>query len=147
MLSTRSLHSATVLHSNRYYTVCSKYFLGKRCFLKSNMRSSIGQNFRLFSAILPKVTRPSNAHVLIKYVHVLMCVGEGSRHFSAIHYYKFALQAMASDNNGKHPCCSWMQQQIRQRHTPFFPCTATLYQGSVEALDTPDWLEESPNQY
>ena len=50
------------------------------------MQSSIGQNFRLFSAILAKVTRPSNAtHVLIKYAHVLICisVGEDSRHFSA----------------------------------------------------------------
>ena len=32
----------------------SKYFLGKRCFLRSNMRSNIGQN-------LAKLTRPSNA--------------------------------------------------------------------------------------
>ena len=38
------------------------------------MRSNIGQNFRLFSAILAKVTRPSMPHVLIKYAHVLICI-------------------------------------------------------------------------
>ena len=54
------------------------------------MRSSINQNFRLFSAILAKVTRPFNAHMLIKYAHVLtcICVGEGSRHFSAISFWR-----------------------------------------------------------
>ena len=44
------------------------------------MWSSISQNFRLFSAILAKVTIPL---VLIKYAHVLIyiSVGEGLMHF------------------------------------------------------------------
>ena len=51
------------------------------------MQSSIDQNYRLFSAILAKVTRPSNATCVIKYAHVLIYIsaGEGSRHFSAFH--------------------------------------------------------------
>ena len=52
------------------------------------MWSSISQNFRLFSAILAKMTRPLMPHVLIKYAHVLICIsaGEGSQHFSAFYF-------------------------------------------------------------
>ena len=57
--------------------------------VSSNMRSSISQNVRLFSAILAKVTHPSNTHVLI-----CICAGEASRHFSAI-----SLSAVATSHN------------------------------------------------
>ena len=38
------------------------------------------QELRLFLAILPTVTHPSQDHMLIKYAHVLICIcaGEGS---------------------------------------------------------------------
>ena len=45
------------------------------------MWNSIGQNFRLFSAILAKVICPSNA------THAHLSAGEGSQHFSAFHLF------------------------------------------------------------
>ena len=58
----RSLHSATVLYSNCYYTVVASIFLVSAASCKAiSGVVCICQNFRLFSAILAKVTRPSNA--------------------------------------------------------------------------------------
>ena len=85
MLSMRSLHSATVLHSNSYYTVVASIFLVSTasckaiCEVTSVRTSDYSQPFWLkrHALLMP--------HVLIKYAHVLICisVGEGSRHFSA----------------------------------------------------------------
>ena len=87
MLSMTSLHSATVLYSNSYYTVVASIFLISAASCKAICRvASCSQNFRLFSAILAKVTHPSNAtHA----AHVLICIsaGKGSQHFSAFHSY------------------------------------------------------------
>ena len=89
MLSMRSLHSATVLYSNSYYTVVASIFLVSAasckaiCGVASVRTSDYSQPFWLkrHTLLMP--------HVLIKYAHVLICIsaGEGSRHFSAFIYF------------------------------------------------------------
>ena len=87
MLSMRSLHSATVLYSNCYYTVVASIFLVSAssckaiCEVTSVRTLDYSQPFWLkwHALLMP--------HVVIKYAHVLICIsaGEGSRHFSAFH--------------------------------------------------------------
>ena len=87
MLSMRSLHSVTVLHSNSYYTVVASIFLVSAasckaiCGVASVRTSDCSQPFLLkrHALLMP--------HFLIKYAHMLICIsaGEGSRHFSAFH--------------------------------------------------------------
>ena len=62
---------------------CSRYFGAKCCFLLNNTWS---RKSRLFSGIKPFCLQRHALHMLIKYLHMLICicVGEGSRHFSAI---------------------------------------------------------------
>ena len=52
------LSSATVLYSNSYYTVLASIFLVSTASCKAICRMA---SIRLFSAILTKVTHPSNA--------------------------------------------------------------------------------------
>ena len=67
----QTVHCATALHSNSYYTVVAGIFLASAASYKNNMWSSISQNLRLFSAILVKwLLMP---HVLIcthAYLHM-----------------------------------------------------------------------------
>ena len=76
----RSLHSATVLPSNSYYTVVASIFLVSAASCKAICRvASVKTSDYSHALLMP--------HVLIKYAHVLICisVGEGSWHFSAFH--------------------------------------------------------------
>ena len=93
MLSMRSLHSATVLYSNSYYTVVASIFLVSTasckaiCGVASVRTSDYSQPFWLkwHALLMP--------HMLIKYAHVLICIsaGKGSRHFSAFHLFIYLL--------------------------------------------------------
>ena len=71
MLLMRSLHSATVLDSNSYYTVVASIFLASTASCKA----------------ICGVALIRTSDMLIKYAHVLICIwaGEGSQHFSAFH--------------------------------------------------------------
>ena len=61
---------ATVLPSNSYYTVVASIFLISVASCKPICGVASIRNFRLFSAILAKVTCLLMPHVLIKYAHV-----------------------------------------------------------------------------
>ena len=92
MLSMRSLHSATVLYSNSYYTVVAIIFLVSAASCKAicrvaSVRTSDYSQLKWHALLMP--------HVLIKYAHVLIYIsaGEGSRHFSAF-IYLFCMQLL-----------------------------------------------------
>ena len=70
------------------------------------MQSSISQNFRLFSAILAKVTCPSNA----TRAHLHKC-GRGFPHFSAFHLL------YVQKTNITQCTCTWPYLQIWCRHS------------------------------
>ena len=85
MLLIRSLHCATILPSNSYYTVVASIFLVSAsckaiCRVASVRTSDYSQPFWLkrHALLMP--------HMLIKYAHMLICIcaGKGSQHFSAI---------------------------------------------------------------
>ena len=75
MLSIRSLHSATVLYSNSYYTVVASVFLISAVSCKAICRVALGRTSDYSQA---KVAHPLMLHVLIKYAHVLICISTGA---------------------------------------------------------------------
>ena len=109
MLSMRSLHSATVLPSNSYYTVVASIFLISAasckaiCRVASVRTSDYSQPFWLkwHALLMP--------HVLIKYAHVLICIsaGEGSRHFSAFHLLNMHMCLLPSPAWAEGTVLSW----------------------------------------
>ena len=88
MLLMRSLHSATVLPSNSYYTVVASIFLISAASCKAICRVALIRTSDYSQPFWLKRHALQMPHVLIKYAHVLICIsaGEGSRHFSAIYY-------------------------------------------------------------
>ena len=64
MLSMRSLHFATVMYNNSYYTVVASIFLVSA----ASCKAICGVASVRTSAILAKVTHPSNATHVIKQV-------------------------------------------------------------------------------
>ena len=87
MLSMRSLHSATVLPSNSYYTVVASIFLISAASCKPICRVASVRTLDYSQPFWLKWHALLMPHVLIKYAHVLICIsaGEGSWHFSAFH--------------------------------------------------------------
>ena len=89
MLSMRSLHSATILPSNSYYTVVASILLISAASCKAICRVALVRTSDYSQPFWLKWHALLMPHVLIKYAHVLICIsaGEGSRHFSAFHLY------------------------------------------------------------
>ena len=87
MLSMRSLDSATVLYSNSYYTVVASIFLVSAASCKAICEVTSVRTSDYSQPLWLKRHALLMPHVIIKYVHVLICIsaGEGSRHFSAFH--------------------------------------------------------------
>ena len=81
MLSMRSLHSATVLHSNSYYTVVASIFLVSAASCKAICRVA---SVRTSDYSQPFWLKWHAPRVLIKCAHVLICIsaGEDSWHLS-----------------------------------------------------------------
>ena len=80
------VHSATVLHSNSYYTVVASIFLVSTasckaiCGVASVRTSDYSQPFwlKLHALLIP--------HVLIKYAHMLICICMGDDSGTLVHF-------------------------------------------------------------